>query len=49
MEGQPSYNRGCLAEIGIYYFAVENHVLLYDIGRAARTGKSLDDCLLHKL
>ena len=45
---RPSFEQGSLPSSALFYFAVENLVLFYDIGRAARTGCSLESCYLHQ-
>ena len=44
----PGFEHGCLPESALYYFAIENQVLFYDFGRAARTAVPLQNCFLHR-
>ena len=46
--GRCEFNRGILPKVGLYYFAVKNIVLFFDITRAVRSAGRLEDHFAHR-
>lgn len=42
------FKQGVLSVSSVYYFAVANKVVFYDIGRAARVGGRLEEYFMHE-